>query len=96
MSICGELGVDSCVKLFKQFKSDEGLYFFLGAYLSSSKDPEMSSTFQRKHFLMESKLPDARHINVCDHHGSVPDLTHYHDSSNMVQYIDGYVQKLNP
>jgi clathrin heavy chain len=39
--ICGELGVDSCVKLFKQFKSDEGLYFFLGAYLSSSKDTEI-------------------------------------------------------
>ncbi len=48
MAICGELGVDSCVKLFKHFKSDEGLYFFLRAYLSSSKDPEMSSTFQRK------------------------------------------------
>jgi hypothetical protein len=45
---------------------------------------------------MDSKLPDAQHINVCDHHASVPDLTHYHDSNNMVQYIDGYVQKANP
>lgn len=30
-----QLGVDSCVKLFETFKSYEGLYFFLGAYLSS-------------------------------------------------------------
>jgi len=30
-----QLGVDSCVKLFESFKSFEGLYFFLGAYLST-------------------------------------------------------------
>jgi clathrin heavy chain len=30
-----QLGVDACIKLFEQFKSYEGLYFFLGAYLSS-------------------------------------------------------------
>jgi clathrin heavy chain len=29
------LGVDTCIKLFEQFKSYEGLYFFLGSYLSS-------------------------------------------------------------
>jgi clathrin heavy chain len=29
------LGVDACIKLFEQFKSYEGLYFFLGSYLSS-------------------------------------------------------------
>ncbi|KAK2376500.1 clathrin heavy chain [Trifolium repens] len=34
-----QLGVDACIKLFEKFKSDEGLYSFLGAYLSSSKDP---------------------------------------------------------
>ena len=32
---CEQLGVDACVKLFEQFKSYEGLYFFLGSYLSS-------------------------------------------------------------
>ena len=32
---CEQLGVDACIKLFEQFKSYEGLYFFLGAYLSS-------------------------------------------------------------
>lgn len=30
-----QLGVDQCIKLFEQFKSYEGLYFFLGSYLSS-------------------------------------------------------------
>lgn len=30
-----QLGVDKCIKLFEQFKSYEGLYFFLGSYLSS-------------------------------------------------------------
>lgn len=29
------MGVDACIKLFEQFKSYEGLYFFLGSYLSS-------------------------------------------------------------
>lgn len=32
---CEQLGVNACVKLFEQFKSYEGLYFFLGSYLSS-------------------------------------------------------------
>lgn len=30
-----QLGADACIKLFEQFKSYEGLYFFLGSYLSS-------------------------------------------------------------
>ncbi|XP_031382114.1 clathrin heavy chain 1-like isoform X1 [Punica granatum] len=38
---CEQLGVDACIKLFEQFKSYEGLYFFLGSYLSSSEDPEI-------------------------------------------------------
>lgn len=32
---CEQLGIDSCIKLFEQFKSYEGLYFFLGSFLSS-------------------------------------------------------------
>nr|KAJ0216103.1 hypothetical protein LSAT_V11C300151440 [Lactuca sativa] len=31
----------ACIKLFQQFKFYEGLYFFLGSYLSSSKDPDI-------------------------------------------------------
>lgn len=32
---CEQLGIDACIKIFEQFKSYEGLYFFLGSYLSS-------------------------------------------------------------
>ncbi|KAL3681952.1 hypothetical protein R1sor_024908 [Riccia sorocarpa] len=118
-----QLGVDACVKLFEQFKSYEGLYFFLGSSLSLSEDPEIhfkyieaaaktgqikevervtrESNFydpeRTKNFLMEAKLPDARPlINVCDRFGFVPDLTHYLYSNNMLRYIEGYVQKVNP
>ncbi|XP_008667181.1 clathrin heavy chain 1 isoform X1 [Zea mays] len=118
-----QLGVDACIKLFEQFKSYEGLYFFLGSYLSSSEDPEIhfkyieaaartgqikevervtrESNFydaeKTKNFLMEAKLPDARPlINVCDRFGFVPDLTHYLYTNNMLRYIEGYVQKVNP
>ncbi|GFY82126.1 clathrin, heavy chain [Actinidia rufa] len=38
---CEQLGVDACIKLFEQFKSYEGLYFFLGSYLSSSEDSDI-------------------------------------------------------
>ncbi|VAI04336.1 unnamed protein product [Triticum turgidum subsp. durum] len=118
-----QLGVDGCIKLFEQFKSYEGLYFFLGSYLSSSEDPDIhfkyiesaartgqikevervtrESNFydaeKTKNFLMEAKLPDARPlINVCDRFGFVPDLTHYLYTNNMLRYIEGYVQKVNP
>ncbi|PKA50598.1 Clathrin heavy chain 1 [Apostasia shenzhenica] len=118
-----QLGLDACIKLFEQFRSYEGLYFFLGSYLSSSEDPEIhfkyieaaaktgqikevervtrESNFydpeKTKNFLMEAKLPDARPlINVCDRHGFVPDLTHYLYTNNMLRYIEGYVQKVNP
>ncbi|XP_027153709.1 clathrin heavy chain 1-like isoform X1 [Coffea eugenioides] len=35
-------------------------------------------------------------INVCDRFGFVPDLTHYLYTNNMLRYIEGYVQKVNP
>ena len=50
-----------------------------------------------KNFLMEARLPDAcLLINVCDQFGFVPDLIYYLYSNNMLRYIEGYVQKLNP
>ncbi|TQD92135.1 hypothetical protein C1H46_022292 [Malus baccata] len=59
---------------------------------SNFYDPEKA-----KNFLMEAKLPDARPlINVCDRFGFVPDLTHYLYTNNMLRYIEGYVQKVNP
>ncbi|KAF3660335.1 Clathrin heavy chain 1 [Capsicum annuum] len=120
---CEQLGIDACIKLFEQFKSYDGLYFFLGSYLSSSEDPDIhfkyieaaartgqikevervtrESNFydpeKTKNFLMDAKLPDARPlINVCDRFGFVPDLTHYLYTNNMLRYIEGYVQKVNP
>jgi len=35
-------------------------------------------------------------INVCDRFDMVGDLTHYLFSNNMLRYIEGYVQKVNP
>lgn len=50
-----------------------------------------------KSFLIEAKLPDARPlINVCDRFDMVEDLTQYLYSNNMLRYIEGYVQKVNP
>lgn len=46
---------------------------------------------------MEAKLQDARPlINVCDRHDFVPDLIHYLYVNNMLRFIEGYVQKVNP
>ncbi|CAH8354698.1 unnamed protein product [Eruca vesicaria subsp. sativa] len=75
-----------------------------GLYIQSLKEVERvtrESNFydaeKTKNFLMEAKLPDARPlINVCDRFGFVPDLTHYLYTNNMLRYIEGYVQKVNP
>jgi hypothetical protein len=102
---------------------EEGLFFYLGAYVATSEDPEAhfkyieaaaktgqikeveritrESNFydpeKAKVFLMEAKLPDARPlINVCDRFNFVGDLTAYLYQNNMMRYIEGYVQKVNP
>lgn len=50
-----------------------------------------------KSYLIEAKLPDSRPlINVCDRFDMVEDLTHYLYENNMLKYIEGYVQKVNP
>ena len=47
--------------------------------------------------LLGSRLATCRPlINVCDRHDMVGDLTHYLFSNNMLRYIEGYVQKVNP
>ena len=59
---------------------------------SNFYDPERT-----KQFLMDAKLSDARPlINVCDRYDLVGDLTTYLFSNNMLRYIEGYVQKVNP
>ncbi|KAJ6670981.1 CLATHRIN HEAVY CHAIN RELATED [Salix viminalis] len=80
---CEQLGVDACIKLFEQFKSYEGLYFFLGSYLSSSEEPEI-------HFKYIEAAAKTGQIKEVEH------LTHYLFVNNMLRYIEGYVQKVNP
>ena len=59
---------------------------------SNFYDPE-----RVKLFLMEAKLPDARPlINVCDRFEFISDLTTFLYNNNMLRYIEGYVQKVNP
>eukprot|EP00884_Botryococcus_braunii_P006634 jgi/Botrbrau1/15972/Bobra.0294s0010.1 len=118
-----QLGADKIIALLEAHKSYHGLYYYLGAYMAFSEDPEVhykyieaaaktgqlkevervtrESNFyppeRTKAFLMEAKLPDARPlINVCDRHDMVADLTQYLYSNNMLRYIEGYVQKVNP
>ena len=118
-----QLTVQSCVKMFDQFESWEGLFYYLGFFVNSSEDKDVvfkfieaaSKTGQIKEvervtresdhydpervkvFLMEAKLHDARPlINVCDRFEFVPDLTTYLYNNNMMRYIEGYVQKVNP
>uniref|UniRef100_A0A7S0V4E8 Clathrin heavy chain n=1 Tax=Polytomella parva TaxID=51329 RepID=A0A7S0V4E8_9CHLO len=50
-----------------------------------------------KTFLMEARLTDVRPlINVCDRFDMLGDLTTYLYSNNLLKYIEGYVQKVNP
>ena len=41
-------------------------------------------------------MPRRPLINVCDRFDMVADLTQYLYSNNMLRYIEGYVQKVNP
>ena len=38
-----QLGLTECTKLFEQFKSYEGLFFFLGAYISTRYHPPITT-----------------------------------------------------
>lgn len=118
-----QLTPESIIELYEEFKSSEGLYFYLGSYIAFSEDPKVhfkyieaaaktgqvkevervtrESNFYdpeaTKTFLMEAKLPDARPLmNVCDRFNFVHDLTTYLYNNNMMRYIEGYVQKVNP
>ena len=127
VNICKEyteqLTADSIIAMLEKKNCDEGLFYYLGAIVATSEDPEAhfkyieaaaktgqikeveritrESNFydpeKAKVFLMEAKLPDARPlINVCDRFDFVGDLTTYLYQNNMMRYIEGYVQKVNP
>ncbi len=36
-----QLGADKCIKVFEDFKSNEGLYYYLGAIVNMSQEPEV-------------------------------------------------------
>eukprot|EP00217_Crustomastix_stigmatica_P007377 CAMPEP_0183790040 /NCGR_PEP_ID=MMETSP0803_2-20130417/775_1 /TAXON_ID=195967 /ORGANISM="Crustomastix stigmata, Strain CCMP3273" /LENGTH=1665 /DNA_ID=CAMNT_0026034229 /DNA_START=270 /DNA_END=5267 /DNA_ORIENTATION=+ len=118
-----QLQASAIIELFEEFKSYEGLYFYLGNYIAFSEEPQVHFKYieaaartgqikeveritresnvydpeATKTFLMEAKLPDARPLmNVCDRYGFVHDLTTYLFNNNMMRYIEGYVQKVNP
>lgn len=48
-------------------------------------------------YLMDAKLADSRPlINICDRYDRVTELTAFLYKNNMRNYIEGYVQKVNP
>jgi len=127
VNVCKEyteqLTAESIIALLENFKTYEGLFLYLGAYITTNEDSEAhfkyieaaaktgqikevervtrESNFydpeKAKVFLMEAKLPDARPlINVCDRFNFVGDLAAYLYQNNMMRYIEGYVQKVNP
>jgi len=118
-----QLSAKAVISLLEEFKTYEGLFFYLGSFLATSEDPDVHALYieaaaktnqlkevervtresnvydpeRVKIFLMEAKLTDARPlINVCDRFNFVPDLTQYLYTNNMLRYIEGYVQKVNP
>ena len=76
------------------------LFIFLGrlethASLCSGSDVSVMMT-PNMHLLSKATVPCRPLINVCDRFDMVADLTQYLYSNNMLRYIEGYVQKVNP
>ncbi|KAG9438371.1 hypothetical protein H6P81_021683 [Aristolochia fimbriata] len=69
-------------RLFEQFKSYEGLYFFLGGYLSSRLDPDI-------HFKHTEGVAKTGQINYVER---ILPTTMYANN----RYIEGYDQNVNP
>ena len=60
-------------------------------------DPDLAvMTAPDMHPLSSATVPRRPLINVCDRFDMVADLTQYLYSNNMLRYIEGYVQKVNP
>ncbi|MEW5310804.1 MAG: hypothetical protein WDW38_002565 [Sanguina aurantia] len=104
-----QLGSGKIIELLEAYNCYNGMYLYLGSRMAVSEDPEEHYKYieaaartgqlgeRVKAFLMEAKLPDARPlINVCNRFDMVGDLTQYLFTNNMLRYIEGYVQKVNP
>ncbi|KAI9320245.1 hypothetical protein BX666DRAFT_2104787 [Dichotomocladium elegans] len=111
------------IDLFESFKSNEGLFYYLGSIVNVSKDPLVHFKYIQaacrtgnlreaericresnyydpekvKNFLKEEKLSDQLPlVIVCDRFGFVYDLVLYLYHNNLQNYIETYVQKVNP
>ncbi|ORY97188.1 hypothetical protein BCR43DRAFT_489386 [Syncephalastrum racemosum] len=111
------------IDLFEQYKSNEGLYYYLGSIVNVSQDPLVHFKYIQaacrsgnireaericresnyydaekvKNFLKEAKLSDQLPlIIVCDRFNFVHDLVLYLYHNNLHNFIEVYVQKVNP
>ncbi|KAI9031707.1 hypothetical protein CLU79DRAFT_729726 [Phycomyces nitens] len=118
-----QLEPHNIIDLFESFKSNEGLYYYLGSIVNVSQDPLVHFKYIQaacntgnvreaericresnyydpekvKNFLKEAKLSDQIPlIIVCDRHGFVHDLVLYLYHNNLQNFIEVYVQKVNP
>lgn len=118
-----QLQPHNLIDLFESFKSNEGLYYYLGSIVNVSQDPLVhfkyiqaacrtgnvreaericrESTYydpeKVKNFLKEAKLSDQLPlIIVCDRYNFVHDLVLYLYHNNLQNFIETYVQKVNP
>ena len=80
-----QIGAVKIVEMFGSFGFNVGIFYFLGAALNTSTDPEVHFKYLQvydatavKNFLKEAKLLDPRPlIYVCDLHDFVEELTDY-------------------
>ncbi|KAI8979961.1 hypothetical protein BDB01DRAFT_798258 [Pilobolus umbonatus] len=118
-----QLQPHNLIELFESFKSNEGLYYYLGSIVNVSQDPLVhykyiqaacrtgnvreaericrESTYydpeKVKNFLKEAKLSDQLPlIIVCDRYNFVHDLVLYLYHNHLQNFIETYVQKVNP
>lgn len=118
-----QLQPHNLIELFESFKSNEGLYYYLGSIVNVSQDALVhfkyiqaacrtgnvreaericrESTYydpeKVKNFLKEAKLSDQLPlIIVCDRFNFVHDLVLYLYHNNLQNFIETYVQKVNP
>ncbi|CAO3613133.1 unnamed protein product [Mucor hiemalis] len=118
-----QLQPHNLIELFESFKSNEGLYYYLGSIVNVSQDGLVhykyiqaacrtgnvreaericrESTYydpeKVKNFLKEAKLSDQLPlIIVCDRFNFVHDLVLYLYHNNLQNFIETYVQKVNP
>ncbi|CDH57977.1 clathrin heavy chain 1 [Lichtheimia corymbifera JMRC:FSU:9682] len=118
-----QLQPHNLIDLFESFKSNEGLYYYLGSIVNVSQDPLVHFKYIQaacrtgnvreaericresnyydaekvKNFLKEAKLSDQLPlIIVCDRFNFVHDLVLYLYHNNLQNFIETYVQKVNP